>query len=60
MMTGQILGGQNPAVAIKYQIMIMITVLVTSLMSVILSILLSNKFIFDEMDLPLKNLYSRK
>lgn len=60
MMTGQILGGQSPSVAIKYQIMIMITILVTSMMTVILSILISNRFIFDKMDMPLKNLYHKK
>jgi len=56
MMTGQILGGSNPSVAIKYQIMIMITILVSSLITVILSILISNKFVFDSMDMPVKNL----
>jgi putative ABC transport system permease protein len=60
MMTGQILGGQDPSVAIKYQIMIMITILVSSLMSVILSILLSNRFIFNDMDMPLKGLNLEK
>lgn len=47
MMTGQILGGSNPEVAIKYQIMIMITVLVSTLLTVILSILICNRFVFD-------------
>ena len=56
MMTGQILGGSNPAVAIKYQIMIMITILVSSLITVVLSILISNRFVFDEWDMPKKNL----
>lgn len=56
MMTGQILGGSNPAVAIKYQIMIMITILVSSLITVVLSILISNRFVFDEWDMPRKNL----
>lgn len=57
MMTGQILGGSNPSVAIKYQIMIMITILVSSLITVILSILISNRFVFDSMDMPVKNLF---
>ncbi len=60
MMTGQILGGQDPAVAIKYQIMIMITILISSLLTVILSILISNRFIFNTMDMPLKNLNLEK
>lgn len=50
MMTGQILGGSNPSVAIKYQIMIMITILVTSLLSVILTIFLANRYAFDAFD----------
>lgn len=48
MMTGQILGGSNPAVAIKYQIMIMLTIFVSALLTVVLSILVSNRFVFDE------------
>lgn len=56
MMTGQILGGSNPSVAIKYQIMIMITILVSSLITVVLSILISNRFVFDPMEMPKKNI----
>ncbi len=59
MMTGQILGGSNPSVAIKYQIMIMITILVSSLITVVLSILISNRFVFDSMDMPVKNLFKK-
>jgi putative ABC transport system permease protein len=47
MMTGQILGGSSPVVAIKYQIMLMITIFVSSVMTVVLTIFISNKFIFD-------------
>lgn len=47
MMTGQILGGSSPSVAIKYQIMLMITIFVSSIMTVVLTIFISNKFIFD-------------
>ena len=47
MMTGQILGGSSPVVAIKYQIMLMITIFVSSIMTVVLTIFISNKFIFD-------------
>ncbi|MEI6347655.1 MAG: ABC transporter permease [Bacteroidota bacterium] len=60
MMTGQILGGSNPSVAIKYQIMIMITILVSSLITVVLSILISNRFVFDAMDMPVKNIIVEK
>lgn len=60
MMTGQILGGSNPMVAIKYQIMIMITIMVSSIITVILSILISNKFVFNNFDMPYKNLRANK
>ena len=60
MMTGQILGGQNPAVAIKYQIMVMITILVSAIITVMLSLFLANRFIFDDMGMPLKNINRQK
>ena len=47
MMTGQILGGSSPAVAIKYQIMLMITIFVSSILTVVVTIFISNKFLFD-------------
>lgn len=50
MMTGQILGGSSPNVAIKYQIMLMITVFSTSLISVIITLLISDRHVFDGMD----------
>ncbi|MEI8203831.1 MAG: ABC transporter permease [Bacteroidota bacterium] len=56
MMTGQILGGSMPSVAIKYQIMIMISIFVAMLLSVFVSIKLANRFVFDEYDnLKLEN-----
>lgn len=48
MMTGQILGGNSPMVAIKYQILLMITIFVTTMLSVLLTILFANRFLFDE------------
>lgn len=48
MMTGQILGGNDPTVAIKYQIMMMVSIFSVSVLSVFLSILFSMRFIFDE------------
>ncbi len=60
MMTGQILGGSNPIIAIKYQIMIMITILVSSIITVVLSIKISNKFVFNNFDMPLKNIRAFK
>jgi putative ABC transport system permease protein len=55
MMTAQILGGSSPTVAIKYQIMLMITIFVSSIMTVVLTIFISNKFIFD----PFHNLKTK-
>ncbi len=48
MMTGQILGGSSPTVAIKYQIMLMITIFVSSVITVMITILISNRFVFDD------------
>lgn len=50
MMTGQILAGQSPLVAIKYQMMIMIAIYAASSTSLILSIIFSNYFLFDSFD----------
>jgi len=49
MMTGQILGGASPAVAIKYQVMIMLAIFVGCTLTLVLSILLSKQLAFDEM-----------
>lgn len=48
MMTGQILGGSNPDVAIKYQIMLMITIFVASTLTVFLTIKIVNLIVFDK------------
>lgn len=50
MMTGQILGGASPAIAIKYQIMIMTAIFAGCTMILIMSILYSNIFLFDPYD----------
>jgi len=47
MMTGQILGGSPPSIAIKYQIMIMIAIFVGCTLNLFLSIILVNRFAFD-------------
>lgn len=47
-MTGQILGGSSPNVAIKYQIMIMITIFASSLISVLLTLWVSLGRSFDK------------
>ena len=51
MMTGQILGGNSPMIAIKYQIMLMITILVASVITVILTMYIANKFVFNDFDI---------
>ena len=48
MMTGVILGGASPEVAIKYQIMIMIAIVVSTITSVILTILMSLRICFNK------------
>ncbi len=50
MMTGQILGGSIPMVAIKYQIVIMLGIFYTQFFSVCLSLLFSIRLGFDEFD----------
>jgi len=47
MMTGQILGGASPDVAVRYQIMIMISIFIVDILSALLSILFSNALLFD-------------
>jgi putative ABC transport system permease protein len=47
MMTGQILGGSDPNVAVKYQIMLLVTIFSSAILNVILTILLSNRIAFD-------------
>ena len=49
MMTGQILGGSFPLVAIKYQIMIMIGIFASLVLSMVTSLYLSLPFAFDRM-----------
>jgi putative ABC transport system permease protein len=47
MMTGVILGGASPEVAIKYQIMIMIAIVVSTITSVVLTILMTLHVCFN-------------
>jgi putative ABC transport system permease protein len=48
MMTGVILGGASPEVAIKYQIMIMISIVVSTIISVLLTILMTSHACFTQ------------
>ena len=51
-MTGQILGGSPPSVAIKYQIMIMIVIFSSSLISVLVTLKISTKKAFNRYGMP--------
>ncbi|SMO46964.1 ABC transporter permease [Fodinibius sediminis] len=51
MMTGQILSGSSPIIAIKYQIMIMIAIFSGTILSVFLGIYLTNFFVFKDTDM---------
>lgn len=50
MMTGQILSGSSPLIAIKYQIMIMLAIFSGTVLSVYLGIKFSNYFVFFDND----------
>ncbi|MCF6183644.1 MAG: ABC transporter permease [Bacteroidales bacterium] len=59
MMTGQILGGSNPNVAVKYQIMLLITIFSSAVLNVVLTILFSNRFAFDAFDNLKKEIFRK-
>ena len=50
-MTGQILGGSSPDVAIKYQIMLMISIFSSSLISVLLTLYFTRRSTFDSYEM---------
>jgi putative ABC transport system permease protein len=60
MMTGQILGGSIPVIAIKYQIAIMLAIFYTEYFSTILSVLFSLKVGFNELDVLNKDIFINK
>lgn len=51
MMAGQILGGQDPLIAIKYQILIVISIFVGSVVTMFVSVYLAQGFSFDEYEI---------
>jgi len=57
MMTGQILGGSNPNVAVKYQITLLITIFSSAILNVVLTIYFSNRIAFDNYDNLKKNIF---
>lgn len=60
MMTGQILGGSDPMLAIKYQIVIVITIFVGSVITLIVGIQLIKRLSFDEYGNFRRELYKLK
>jgi len=58
MLTGQILGGSVPLVAIKYQIAIMFAIFYTDYFSTLLSLLFSVKFGFNAFDVLKKDIFN--
>jgi len=50
MMTGQILGGSDPMVAVKYQIMILVVIFASTALNVWFAINFSERIAFDEWD----------
>lgn len=59
-MTGQILGGADPVIAVKYQVMVMIVIFFNSIFSNILQLLFSLRNAFDKMDNLNKSVLSSK
>ena len=57
MMTGQMLGGSPPLVAIKYQIAIMLAIFAAVTLSVALAILLSSRTAFDDFGVLRKSVF---
>ncbi len=57
MMTGQILGGSVPVVAIKYQIAIMFSIFYTEYFSTILAVIFSLKVGFNDFDVLKKDIF---
>ncbi|MFT3753584.1 MAG: ABC transporter permease [Paludibacter sp.] len=57
MMTGQILGGSVPLVAIKYQIAIMVAILASTVLSIALSILFTVRFSFEKSGVLKKDIF---
>lgn len=57
MLTGQLLGGSIPTIAIKYQIIIMLSIIVAGSLSVFLTILFLSKKVFDRLGNIREELY---
>ena len=60
MLTGQILGGSDPLVAVKYQILIMVAIFVSSFISIGLAIVLTVRSSFDGYGILDKSIFKTK
>lgn len=60
MMTGQILGGNDPIIAVKYQIMIMLAILAGIILTVFISLAVSIRYAFDEFGLIKPDVFTRE
>ncbi len=58
MMTGQILGGSDPMVAVKYQIMILVVIFSSTSLNVWLTIIFSERVAFDGFDNLRREIFS--
>jgi putative ABC transport system permease protein len=54
-LTGQIIGGSAPDVAIRYQIMMMVVIMSTSIISLLLNLVWSTRFSIDKLGRFCKN-----
>lgn len=59
MMTGQILGGTNPFIAIKYQMIVMVAIFASGVITTVVSILISQKSAFNDFDMLKKEIVVR-
>ncbi len=60
MMTGQILGGTSPEIAVKYQITVLFAIFASTELASILSVIFSLKGAFDEFSMLKKDIFVRK
>lgn len=59
-MTGIILAGKNPMIAIKYQILIMVSIFTGTTIAIFLSLILAKYKSFDDWGNPYQNLFIKK
>jgi len=60
MMTGQILGGASPMVAVKYQIAIVIAIFVSTNISIVLAIFFTWRYTFNKNGIIVKKIINKK